>query len=209
MVQAVEIPSPLFTEATPFAWNLNAGFLTGTLGNTTDTASRSTTLAPIELFLGYRKKKLRIGGLMAAAYRGQTTEPDSAGGQNLGGTNLFAALEAQYYFNVRWGVSLHYKLFNELELENQTASGYRFKYKDGSGLGAKVMRTFRHFSVFVAVTEDSYKTSSIGPTNATLTSPLRGTSFGLGIMIGNMIPTHRTSGPGPKEYDSIPTQDFL
>ncbi len=208
-VFAIEFKSPLFKDTTSFGWSLSLGYLVGDLGNTTDTTSRSMSFAPLDLFMGYRKRHLRIGANIGGAYVGQLADLSTTNGQNLSGNQLSAGLEIQYFFNVRWGFSYQYKLFNELTLETQTASGYTFKYMDGGGQVLRLIRNFNYGSVYATFSEDTFKTGSVGGSAADLSSKLKGLSFGVGIMFGNMIPIRESSGPAPKRYDGIPASDLF
>lgn len=196
---AVDVPGGSFEEATPFAWHAGAGAMIGKTGNSTNTPVRNMIYTPGDIFVGYRRKRLRIGVDFQYEVYGQTDDPASFSNQNLEGTSLSAGLEAQYFFSLRWGMGLKYTAWNKLSLDTSAANGQSFSYINGTGWTLKLIRNFAIFSLYASITRDQFPQSDSGGV-AALTSPLVSTCYGVGFIVGNMVPMHTTSGPIPRLY---------
>lgn len=120
----------------------------GSMGNSTDVASRSMMYTPIALFGGFNMKKFRLGFNYEYNLAGQTADPADVGNQNIGGKGSGMGLRLEYYDGIQ-SIGVITKLSETYTLDKPTLLGDTASYTGVSGMNLQYYRRFRNNIGFV------------------------------------------------------------
>lgn len=166
-----------------FKGSLGLSLGAGTAGNK-DKSIKSVDLAYSEAILDTGYYFGSIGPVMQASYRyvGQRTNPDNAGGNNMGGTGYKVGAGLGFAFPM-FSLSAYYDLFSQFDLSKKSSGGSKVSYTDASGFSVALKYNWRPTWAWVLnFSQLKYSERKSGATKVDLsTNPVTYTLYGVGL----------------------------